>query len=145
MLLVPAVTPVRMPELLPIVATPVTLLIHSPPEVLLDRELVAVSQTASVPVIAATVGKGLTVTDVVASVVQLNPFVTLYVMSAVPADSPVTIPVLLPTEAIALLLLVHIPLAAALARVVVLLSHTVVVPVMAGTVGYGLIVIVALP
>jgi hypothetical protein len=67
------------------------------------------------------------------------------VIIAVPADSPVTMPELLPTAAIVLLLLVHTPPDVVLDRVVVLLSHTVVVPVMLGTVGYGLIVIVALP
>ena len=59
---VPDVAPETIPELVPIVATLVLLLIHVPPPVL-ERVVVEPAQTVVVPAIA--VGNGFTVTTVV--------------------------------------------------------------------------------
>lgn len=55
--------PVTIPVDEPIVATPVLLLIHSPPGVLLVRVVVAASHIEKVPVIAAGVVFTVTITD----------------------------------------------------------------------------------
>jgi hypothetical protein len=52
-------------------------------------------------------------------------------MFAVPTFVPVTIPVLMPTLALDELLLVHVPVPAALLRVVVAVLHTLAVPLLA--------------
>ena len=66
---VPADTPVTTPELF-IVATAALLLLHVPPVVASLNVVEFPIQTLVVPVIAATVGKGFTVTVVVALLVQ---------------------------------------------------------------------------
>ena len=69
--MVPAVTPVTIPDM-PIVATAVLLLLHTPPVVVLLNVIVAVAQTIAVPVIVPATGNGLTVTfTVVVAVPQL--------------------------------------------------------------------------
>jgi len=73
---VPADTPDTIP-VEPTVATDVLPLLHVPPVVVLFRVVVAPWHKLIVPVMAATVGNELTVTTVVAIVVQLKPFVTL--------------------------------------------------------------------
>ena len=52
MLVVPAATPDTMPVVEPIVATPVALLLHVPPAVLLASVIVRPTQTLVAPVIA---------------------------------------------------------------------------------------------
>ncbi len=59
------------------VATNVVPLVHTPPEVVLARVVVEASHTLIVPVIAATVGNGLTVTTAVTAVIQPAPLVTV--------------------------------------------------------------------
>ena len=71
MVAVPAVTPVTIPDV-PIVATAVLLLLHTPPVVVLLNVVVEVAQTIAVPVIVPATGSGLTVTfTVVVAVPQL--------------------------------------------------------------------------
>jgi hypothetical protein len=76
MVALPALTPVTIPEV-PTVATPAALLDHTPLAVALAKLVVAVSQTVAVPVIAATVGKGFTVTTVVDLPIQPKALVTV--------------------------------------------------------------------
>jgi hypothetical protein len=92
-----------MPVVNPTVAIPVALLLQVPPPASL-RVVVNPEHTVSVPSIA--VGNGLTVTTVV--IIQVVGKV--YVMTPVPADTPVTIPVAL-TVAVPVLLQVPPPLA----------------------------------
>jgi len=118
----PGATVVTTPELL-MVVTEALLLLHVPPPVASAKVLVAPLQIVFAPVIAATEGSALTVT--VAVVVQP---LTLYVITVVPADTPVTTPEEL-TVAMPMLPLVHVPPAVGLARVVVEPTHTSGVPV----------------
>jgi hypothetical protein len=90
---------------------------------------VTVSHTVVVPVMVPATGSGLTVINVVVSA-RPQLLTTEYEMSAVPADTPVTMPVLLPTVATPVALLLQAPSVAVSLSVVVLSSQTVVVPVM---------------
>jgi hypothetical protein len=128
---VPAAIPVTIPEV-PIVATEVLLLDHTPPDVVFDKEVVDDSQTVKAPAIAGTVGKGLTVTTAVTKVEQPEAFSTVYVITDVPADTPLTIPEV-PTVATPVLPLLHVPLAVVLDSVVVDPAQTLKVPVMGAT------------
>ena len=65
---VPAVTPVTTPEV-PIVATPVGILLHAPPPAASVSAVVAVAHTIGVPVMIPAEGMAITVTTVVAAVV----------------------------------------------------------------------------
>jgi hypothetical protein len=94
---------------------------------------------ALAPEIAATVGKGFTVTTALTVVVQLNPFVTTYDIVEVPADIPNTIPDV-PMVATEVVPLLHTPPGVAFESVVVPLSQTLKVPVITATVGSGLTV-----
>jgi hypothetical protein len=69
---VPAVTPLTTPPAL-IVATEVLLELHVPPVVALDNVVVEPTHTPVLPVIEATVGRGVTVTVVADDVVE-HPF-----------------------------------------------------------------------
>ena len=82
-----------------------------------------------------------TVTVAVTAFVQPLPFVTVYVIVADPAVTPVTTPVA-DTVATAVLDEDHVPPVVALAIVVVDPAHTVVAPVIAATVGNGFTVTV---
>jgi hypothetical protein len=86
-----------------------------------------------------TEGRALTVTACDTAVTHPLLLVTVYVIVAVPAPTPVTTPALL-TVATELLEVVHTPPATVLAKVMVALVQTVVDPVMAGTTGRALIV-----
>ncbi len=123
---------------MPIVATATLALLHVPPVVVLVSVVPVPIHVVSVPPIAA--GSAFTVTTVVAVPAQPNPLVTVYVITVVPADTPVTTPVA-PTVATPALLLLHVPPVVALARVVVPFEHIVVPPVIAATVGSGFTVI----
>lgn len=68
----PADTPVTSPEVELIVAMEVALLLHVPPEALLESVVVELTQTCVVPVIALNTGSGLTVTVAVLKPVQPN-------------------------------------------------------------------------
>lgn len=91
-----------MPLLAPTVATPVLLLLHTPPLVLLLSVVAEPAHTDAVPVIDES---GLTVTTVVA----IQPAPVVYVMIAVPELAPVTTPVVDPIAAIAPSLLLQVP------------------------------------
>jgi len=123
----------------PIVATEPLPLLHTPPLVASLSVVVDPVQTLMVPVIADTVGNGLTVTDEVTVVTQPKPLVTVYDIVAVPADTPLTMPVkpIVATEPSPLL---HTPPLVASLSVVVEPAHTLMVPVIADTVGNGLTV-----
>jgi hypothetical protein len=88
------------------------------------------------PVIAA--GSAFTVTAAVAE----QPL-AVYEIVVVPAVTPVTTP-LPSTVAVPVVLLIHEPPAVVLERVVVVPAHTLVVPIMAGTAGFTVIILVAL-
>jgi hypothetical protein len=75
-LALPALTPVTTPEV-PTVAIAKAELLQTPPAVALLKVVVASSQTDNVPVIAATVGLGFTVTTTVEVVLHPKPFVTV--------------------------------------------------------------------
>lgn len=96
-----------MPETTPVVAstvaTDISLLLHVPPPVPSLRVVVAPSHTLMIPVIATGIGNTLIVA------VVRQPVGSIYVMTAVPAALPVTIPVIEPTDATVALLLVHVP------------------------------------
>jgi hypothetical protein len=83
-------------------------------------------------------GAGLTVTVVTA----IHPVENiLYVIVAVPVDTPLTIPVVSPTVAIAVLPLLQVPPPVPSASVVVAPVHTVVMPVIPAGDGYTVIAI----
>ena len=63
-------------------------------------------------------------------------------MLATPADTPQTMPVVLPAVATAVLLLAHVPPVVALVRVTQLPTHIVNVPVMAAGMGLTVMVVV---
>jgi len=114
---VPAVLPVATPVPDTIEATTGLPLVHAPPGVALLSVLVTPSQKVSKPVMGA--GGGNTVNVVVV----IQPAAVVYVIVAVPgagvADTAVTIPVPKPTEAMAGLLLLHVPPADGCVRVAV--------------------------
>lgn len=95
------------------VATAVLLLLQVPPEVACDKVEDDPMQVFVVPVIA----EGAPFT--VAIVVTLQPPGAVYVMFAVPTDTPVSMPVDAPIVAIAVAPLVHVPPLVALVSVVV--------------------------
>ena len=99
------------------------LLLHVPPVGVADNVVVAAAHIDAVPVMAS----GLLFTDTVT--VRLQPVVSWYFITDVPASIPLTIPAL--TVAFAILLLLHTPPAGVLTSVVVRPSHTDVVPVIA--------------
>ena len=108
----PTDTPVTTPEG-DIVATVVVLLLQIPPPVeQLNAEVVAMHNPVA-PVMAA--GDVFTVT----AVVILHPVDNIYVIVAVPADIPLTMPVVRATAATDVLLLVQVPPPASLSAVVV--------------------------
>jgi hypothetical protein len=125
---------------LPTVAIPVIPLVHTPPDVVQVSVVVADAQTALAPEIAATVGRGFTVTALVATDVP-HEFVTEYEISVLPAATPETIPEV-PTVAINVLPLLQTPPVVALLNVVVAEGQTVAVPVIVPAAGFGLTVII---
>lgn len=121
MVALPPVTPVTIPVDEPTVAIAVLLLAHVPPPASL-RVVVLPAHTVATPVIAP--GSGLTVTVVI----RMQPVGNVYVIGALPADIPVTILLTDPIVAIPVAPLLHVPPRVALLSVVVLPSHTDVVP-----------------
>ena len=96
------------------VATAVLLLLHAPvPPPITTPFAVKVAvepiQSGVVPVTDVMVAFGVMVTDCFAVFVPLQPPVMFYIMSAVPADPPVTNPVYAFTVTTAILLLLHAP------------------------------------
>ncbi len=73
----PDAIPLTTPVVDDTVATDVLPLVHTPPDVVLARVVIDASHTLIEPVIAATVGNGLTVTTAVIDVIQPAPLVTV--------------------------------------------------------------------
>lgn len=120
-----AAIPVTMP-VLPTVAAAGLLLLQVPHSDVLPNVVVEPAHTLAVPVIDG--AAGLTVTKAF----TWQPVATVYVIAAVPADTPVTIPDVLPTVATPVLPLTHdTPPPVALLRAVVLPAHTTIEPVIA--------------
>jgi hypothetical protein len=133
--------PADKPLTTPAVSTDATngaLLFQTPPDAVLLRLTVSPAHTEPAPVIAPADSITLTVTTRVAISVP-HTFTTVYDMTTVPALVPVTTPVL-PTLAIAVLLLVHVPPAEVLFSVIVEPAHTVVSPEIIPANGSGLTV-----
>ena len=122
---VPADTPVTVPEAEPMVATAVLVLLQVPPEVASLNVVVKPTHTVEVPEIAA--GKGLTVTLVTAR----HPVLSTYEITATPPVIPVTVPEVASMVAIAVLELLHVPPPGRSVRKVMEPAQTVVVPLMA--------------
>jgi hypothetical protein len=134
MVVVPDVTPVTRP-VESTVALPLLLLLHVPPVVALLKDVVAPIHTLIVPDIAD--GAVLIVT----TLVIIQPVASVYVISEVPADIPVTTPVEEPTVATVGLLLLHVPPDVVFVRLVVAPTQATTVPPIAA--GNGLTVSVA--
>jgi len=99
---VPVATPLTVPVEEPIVATPVLLLLHVPPDVVELSVVLLPAQMLVVPVIEA----GVLFTVNVEVAIQLP---ILYVIVAVPAPAPVAVPVDEPIVATPVLLLLQVP------------------------------------
>jgi hypothetical protein len=124
------VLPTNIPDTTPaplIVAIDVLLLLQTPPGAPSVNVVVEPTHTLVAPTIVPATGKGLTVIGSVATAVP-QALVTEYEMVVLPADTPVTIPVLL-TVAIAVLLLLQTPPGAPSVNVIVEATHTLVAPV----------------
>jgi len=119
---VPAFTPVTTPVPAPIVAVVISLLLQLPPTVASVKVVFAPVQTVVEPDIAK--GVGLTVISYVAT----QPLGSVYVIVGVPAATPVTVPVVEPTVARPVLLLVHSPPPVASVNVILLPMQTLVGP-----------------
>lgn len=126
MIEVPAPMPVTIPDEAPTVATAVVPLTHVPPGDALLSVVVDPAQTDSVPVIAG--GAGLTVT----TVVRTHPGVLVYEIVAVPAATPVSMPVVSPMVAMPGAAEAHVPPVVGSESVLVPPTQTTVVPVMGG-------------
>lgn len=107
----------------PTVAIPVLLLVQVPPDIVFDRLVAEPAHIEDAPEM--TAGRAFTVTITFLE----HPNGDVYVMRTVLADSPVTTPSELPTVAVLVLLLLHVPLGVVLERVVVEFTHTANVPV----------------
>jgi hypothetical protein len=125
MTVTPPVTPVTMPVDEPTPAMPEMLERHVPPPVISESVVVSPEQTIEAPVIAA--GKGFIVTVVAV----LQPVGSIYDMIAVPAETPVTMPEILPTTAMPVDAELHRPPEVASVSVVVRPVQIAVVPAMA--------------
>jgi hypothetical protein len=121
MLLVPALTPVATPIALT-VATDVLLLLHERVfAFVFVREVILPSHTDNAPV-----NTGLPFTVTTADTPQP---LAVYTMMAVPAARPVTVPLAASTVPVTMFRLLQVPPAGVLFSVVVLFTHTVLVPV----------------
>jgi hypothetical protein len=96
--------------------------VHEPPETVSDKEIEAPTQTEEAPVTVPAKGAGSTVTVFVAIPLP-HALDSEYEISTVPAETPVTIPVL-PTVAIAALDDDQVPPVVVLLKVMVLPAHT---------------------
>ena len=105
---------------------------------MVDAKLVVLpTHTVCVPVKAFTVGKVFTVTVVDALSLHPLALMTKYLITLVPAATPVTTPVLLFTVATDVVVLLQLPPIIVLLNVVVLPIQTLAVPVFAATVGFA--------
>jgi len=119
-MLIPVTTPLAEPT----VALAVLLQLQVPPLTAWLSVVIVPTHRLGLPLIVA--GVVFTVTVVIA----VHPELTLYVILAVPAPTPVTIPVVRPTVAFAVLLLLQVPPVVVLASVVVCPTHTLGLPVL---------------
>ena len=124
------------------VATAVLLLLHVPPIVpFVVKVAVVPVQSVALPVMVPALTFGSTVIEMKLDTGLPQPLLTVYVISAVPAVTPVTSPVEAFTVATAVLLLLHAPpVVPLLVNVTGLLIHSGVVPVMVPAVTFGLTV-----
>jgi hypothetical protein len=129
----PADTPVTSPVVSFTVAFAL-LLVHLPPVVVFVSVIFEPMHTALEPDMTATVDKAFTVILFVTLALQLFEFVTVYVIVAEPADTPVTSPVVSSTVAFALLL-VHLPPVVVFVSVIFEPTHTAIEPDILATVG----------
>jgi len=130
---VPAAIPLTRPVFEPTVASNVLLLVHVPPPELFVSVVVAPTHTVLAPPIVA--GEVFTVTLVTAK----QPEGTVYVMSGVPAETPLTAPLPAPTVASPVFELLHTPPPVPLANIVVRPVQTTGVPVLAAGVVFTVI------
>lgn len=114
---VPALLPVTTPPVV-MVATVVGLIAHAPPAGVPVSVVLLPTQVAAVPVIG--LGSGFTVTVVV----RIQPVPSVYVIVVVPAERPLTTPVVVLISAVPGRLLAQVPPAGVLFKVVVLPTHT---------------------
>lgn len=126
-----------MPVVDDIVATDVVLLAHVPPVTEFDNTVADNWHTAKLPVIGP--GAAFTVTTFVTG----DPHQIPYDIVVVPAETPVTTPVVASIVAIEGSALVHVPVLVVFVSVVVAPSHTVAVPPIAATVPTTVTVLVA--
>ena len=138
----PAATPVTTPVDAFTVAADVLLLLQVPPLLpLLVKAVVEPTQTDGVPPIVPAFGSGLTVIGYEALLVpQL--VVTVYIMDVDPPATPVTMPEA-STEAMLVLLLLHVPPELVLLKIMVALTHTDVAPLIVPALSPGFTAIVA--
>jgi hypothetical protein len=115
---VPVALPVTIPPVAVTSATVVLLLLHAPPPVLLASVTFSATQIATLPPDIAA-GKGLTVMFLIC----WQPVPSVYVIIAVPASTPIAVPVEEPMTATAVLLLLHVPPAGLLVNAVVESTH----------------------
>ena len=141
--MLPAAAPVTTPVEALTVAVAVFELVQTPPAVKLASDVVAPAHTDVVPVIAATVGKAFIVTNRVTELVQPFELVYVYVITDVPADTPLTTPVIEFIVATAPVADDQTPPAVVLVSVVVDPIHALAVPPIAASVGKALTLTVA--
>jgi hypothetical protein len=134
MFAIPALMPVTFPDASTIAIVVLSLLQLPPGVPLLLNVMIDPGHTEVSPLIAPAFAGAVTVTVVVFSVVP-HVFVTEYVIVAVPAATPFTIPVAGSMVTEAVLLLLHVPPEVVLNNWVLLPAQTVDVPVIAGTTG----------
>lgn len=99
---VPAETPVTPPEIIPTVATELVKLLQVPPTAASSNDIVLPWHTVAAPVIGE---RGLTVTSIAA----IHPDKVVYLIVAVPEETPVTIPNAASTVATVVVGLLQIP------------------------------------
>lgn len=116
-------TPVTIPLAAPIDPIDGLLLLHVPPVEALDKVVVEPKQALSIPVIGC-------IASTVATVVTQQFAAIVYVIVAVDPATPVTIPDVCPTVAIAVLLLLHVPPVTVLVNTVVEPAHIIAFPLM---------------
>jgi len=112
-----------------IVATPVVALAHVPPATVEAKVVVVLSHKVVVPLNVPALGAAVTVASLVSVAFEQPPLPeTVYVITDVPADTPVTTPVDAWIVATPIVALAHVPPATVEAKVVVVLSHNASVP-----------------
>jgi hypothetical protein len=118
----PATPPVTTPLDVPTVATDVLFVLHVPPAVASLSVIFEPEHTDEAPDMV----PGAPITVIV--VVTALPQPVEYEITALPAITPVTMPVPEPTVAVVVLLLLHVPLVVELLNVMIEVEHTIVAP-----------------